>query len=207
MSLRTFAPTSRISTSRKTHLKPRTGVSTESEISTPTLYLSKSMEKTFLRMKSRPSARHAYVEAELTTGLAHQIRAVRLQRNWTQGELAKRLGTTQANVSRLEDPSYGRYTLTTLIDLAKVFDTGMQVKFVSFVTMLANTFHPTAKGREVASFEEEAQWVEFFRPSSVLSVQPSTFDIFSGSAIQTHYVSVPIESSKYSTTQLVEIFQ
>ena len=88
------------------------------------------MEKTFLRMKSRASARHAYVEAEVITGLAHQIRAIRMQRGWSQGDLAKLLGTTQTAVSRLEDPSYGRYSLKTLMDLAKVFDAGMQLSLI-----------------------------------------------------------------------------
>lgn len=128
------------------------------------------MEKTFLRMKARPSARHAYLEAELVTGLAHQIRAVRMQRHWTQSDLAKRLGTTQPNVARLEDPSYGRYTLATLIELAKVFDTGMQVRFISFISMLNETFKPSAKAREVLSFDEEAPTVDFFRGSSLSSI-------------------------------------
>jgi transcriptional regulator with XRE-family HTH domain len=127
------------------------------------------MEKTFLRMKARPSARHAYLEAEVVTGLAHQIRAIRMQRGWTQNDLAKRLHTTQAAVSRLEDPSYGRYTLSTLVELAKTFDSGMQVRFVSFVTMLHETFVPNAKNREVPTFEEEASHVDFYRTATSLS--------------------------------------
>ncbi len=125
------------------------------------------MEKTFLRMKSRTSARHAYLEAEVVTALAHQIRAIRMQRAWTQGELAKRLGTNQAAVSRLEDPSYGRYTLQTLTELAKAFDTGMQVRFISFVSMLQETFRSSAKTREVAAFEDEAPYVGFYRATAL----------------------------------------
>lgn len=128
------------------------------------------MEKTFLRMQARPSARHAYLEAEVVTGLAHQIRAIRMQRGWTQSDLAKRLHTTQAAVSRLEDPSYGRYTLSTLVELAQTFDTGMQVRFVSFVTMLHETFVPDAKNREVPTFEEEAPHVDFYRPAALSGV-------------------------------------
>ena len=130
------------------------------------------MEKTFLRMKSKPSARHAYLEAEVVTGLAHQIKAIRMQRGWTQGDLAKLLSTTQAAVSRLEDPSYGRYSLKTLVELAKTFDTGMQVRFVSFVTMLHETFLPSAKAREVPTFEEEAPSVDFYRTSRSTETVP-----------------------------------
>jgi len=131
----------------------------------PRQYLSKSLEKTFLRMKSKPGSRAAYVEAETVTALAHQIRAIRIQRGWTQGELAKKLGTTQAAISRLEDPSYGKFALSTLLELARVFDAGMQLRFVSFVSMLSETFIPSAKARAVPSFEEEAPTVDFYRPS------------------------------------------
>lgn len=120
------------------------------------------MEKTFLRMKKSPTARDAYVQAEVVTALAHQIRAIRMQRNWTQAELAKKMGTTQAAVSRLEDPGYGRISIKTLLDLSRVFDAGLRVQFVSLITMLNETFKPNAHLREVPSFEEEAPNVGFY---------------------------------------------
>lgn len=124
------------------------------------------MEKTFLRMKKSPAARDAYVQAEVVTALAHQIRAIRMQRNWSQADLAKKIGTTQAAVSRLEDPSYGRMSMKTLLDLSRVFDTGLRVQFVSLITMLHETFKPKAHLREVPSFEEEAPWVDFYTNAS-----------------------------------------
>lgn len=116
-------------------------------------------------MKSRTSARHAYLEAEVVTGLANQIRALRLQRGWTQSQLAKKLDTTQTVISRMEDPSYGKYSVQTLIELAKAFDIGMHVKFVSFVTMLHTTFSPTDDKKIIPSFDEEAGNVDFYKPS------------------------------------------
>lgn len=161
------------------------------------------MEKTFLRMKARPSARHAYLEAEVVTGLAHQIRAIRMQRGWTQNDLAKRMHTTQAAVSRLEDPSYGRYTLSTLVELAKTFDSGMQVRFVSFVTMLHETFVPNAKNREVPTFEEEAPQVDFYRPnlsaSGVVYVQATP----PVPLVEMAYLNLPLVRPE--TTQLFAI--
>ncbi len=125
------------------------------------------MEKTFRRMTSRPSARHAYVEAEVITGLAHQVRILRLQRGWTQRELALRLETTQAAVSRLEDPSYGRYSLATLLQLSKVFDTGLQVRFISLVRMLRDTWHPRPAAMAVVPFKDEAESVGFVTGKSI----------------------------------------
>lgn len=119
------------------------------------------MEKTFRKMTIRASVRHAYVEAEVATALAHQIRVIRQQRGWTQQQLAKRMGTTQAAISRLEDPSYARITLRTLFDLSKVFDTGLQVRFVSTIRMLRDTWKPDHRAMRVESFEDEAPTVGF----------------------------------------------
>lgn len=137
-------------------------------------YLSKSLEKPFLRMKANPKARDAYVQAEVVTSLAHQIRAIRMQRGWTQADLAKRLKTTQAAISRLEDPGYGRLTMKSLIELSRIFDTGLQVNFIPFVTMLKETYFPQARSRNVPSFEEEANSVDFFWPVETKHIESTS---------------------------------
>lgn len=119
------------------------------------------MEKTFRRMIDKPSARHAYVEAEVTTALARQIRHIRMQRGWSQSELARRLGTTQAAISRAEDPSYGRISIKTLFELSKAFDCGLEVRFLSLVKMLEDTWKPSPQRQDVPAFEEEALHVGF----------------------------------------------
>jgi transcriptional regulator with XRE-family HTH domain len=112
-------------------------------------------------MKASRSAKDAYVTAEVMTAIAHQIRALRIQRGWSQKDLAQKMGTTQTAISRLEDPSYGRLTLKTLLDLSQAFDTGLEVKFISLVTMLQNTYFVQADSRLVPSFEEESPMIEF----------------------------------------------
>jgi len=118
------------------------------------------MEKTFRRMRN-PKARQAYVEAEVASGLAHQIRALRTQRGWTQKDLADKLGTTQAAISRLEDPSYGRPSVKTLLDVGAAFDVALQVRFVSFVRLLQETRSVSREQLEVEPFEVEAEKVRF----------------------------------------------
>ena len=118
------------------------------------------MEKSFRRL-TKPSTRHAFIEAEATTAIAHQVRVVRQQRGWTQHDLAKRMKTTQAAISRLEDPSYGRLSVKTLIELAKVFDVGLQVKFISLVHQFRTTRVVKREQLEVESFEEESMRVGF----------------------------------------------
>lgn len=138
-------------------------------------------------MKKNPTARDAYVQAEVVTALAHQIRAIRMQRDWSQAELAKKMGTTQAAVSRLEDPSYGRMSIKTLLDLSRVFDSGLRVQFVSLITMLHETFKPKVDQREVPSFEEEAPWVSFYTASKGFiesaGVQPVSVVMLDKSAV------------------------
>lgn len=118
------------------------------------------MEKTFHRMRN-PKARRAYVEAEVASGLAHQIRAMRTQRGWTQKDLADKLGTTQAAVSRLEDASYGRQSIKTLLDVSAAFDVAVQVRFVSFVRLLQKTRTVYREQLEIEPFDVEAETVEF----------------------------------------------
>lgn len=159
------------STTLQMHSEVHTRKLTESVQELPTQLLSKSLEKTFLRMKDSSAARDAYVQAEVVTALAHQIRSVRVQRGWSQLELAKKLGTTQTAVSRLEDPSYGKFTLKTLLDLSKVFDAGLQVKFVSFMTLLSETYFVKAKTRQVPAFADESTNVAFYSNSNSLPTQ------------------------------------
>lgn len=126
--------------------------------------LSKSMEKIFRKMKKDKEVREAYVEAEIVSSLAHQIRAMRIDRKLSQADLAKKMKTTQAAISRLEDPSYGQLSLQTLFKLSHAFDTGLRVEFVSTLNMLNSTFKPKESARHVASFEEEVDNVVFYSP-------------------------------------------
>lgn len=131
-------------------------------------------------MMTRPSARHAYVSAEIATALATQIRNLRIQRGWTQRELARRMETTQNAISRMEDPSYGRLTLQSLLQLSRVFDTGLQVRFVSLVKMLNDTFHPKPGADLVPSFSEEAPCVAFVANGrTAYTVQPTNITVLS----------------------------
>lgn len=127
----------------------------------PVVLLSKSMEKTFLRL-SNPEARKAFVDAELVNGLAHQIRVLRKQREWTQQDLACRLNTTQAAVSRLEDPSYGRFSVKSLLALGEAFDVALHVRFLPFSKFLVETWDTREERFHAESYEEECGVVQFF---------------------------------------------
>jgi transcriptional regulator with XRE-family HTH domain len=76
--------------------------------------------------------RDAFVADHIDTGVAFQIRATREARGWSQKDLGRRAGMAQERVSVLEDPDYGKLTLTTLKRLASAFDTALVVRFVPF---------------------------------------------------------------------------
>ena len=91
--------------------------------------------------------RDAYVRANIEHGIAHQIRIQRKAKGWSQSRLASKIGVHgQSAIARLEDPSYGRYNLTTLIKLASAFDVALIVKFLPFSRFVAETsdLSPTA---------------------------------------------------------------
>ena len=100
--------------------------------------------------------RDAFLDAQTRTKLASQIRAIRTQRELSQGDLGKLLGKPQSNVSRLENCIVGRYTLSTLFELASVFDVGLVVEFVPYEDFLWRTGDLSPKALEVRAFSRDA---------------------------------------------------
>lgn len=132
------------------------------------------MEKTFRRYQTSRAAREAFTEVEAITSLANQIRVIRIQRGWTQKELAKQLKTTQTVISRLEDSSYGRISFKTFIALAHVFDVAPVMKFESTIRLLRDRWKVSLDDLHVPAFEEEAAQVAFDDGQRVITVQLSS---------------------------------
>lgn len=96
------------------------------------------------RSLSDPDYRHQFVEEEINVGLAFQIKSLRDRQKLTQMDLAKKLKVKQPLVSAWESPAYGKYNLRTLKELAKAFDVGLSVRFVSFRTLTDLTVNLTS---------------------------------------------------------------
>jgi transcriptional regulator with XRE-family HTH domain len=99
--------------------------------------------------------RHAFVSEEIEVGLPFQLKAMREQEGWTQKQLAERLGTKQPAIVRLEQPGYGRFTLSTLKQLAEIFDVGLVVKFVPFGWLLDSATDITLADIAPTKFEKD----------------------------------------------------
>ncbi|MCX6020625.1 MAG: helix-turn-helix transcriptional regulator, partial [Chloroflexi bacterium] len=76
--------------------------------------------------------RDFYVSDHISEGVSFQIRAMREGRGWTQQEFGRLAGMAQERVSQLEDPDYGRLSLTTLKRVASAFDVALIVRFAPF---------------------------------------------------------------------------
>ncbi len=77
------------------------------------------------KLKDKTWAKEFEEEYEKTR-IAVEIAGLREKRGLTQAALAKRVGTTQSVIARLENPNYGNYTLRMLSRVAKAL--GGQLK-------------------------------------------------------------------------------
>lgn len=78
--------------------------------------------------------RKGFVEGHATDTVAFQLRAMRKAKGWEQSDVADKLGNRklQPMISRYENPDYGKYSISTLIELANAFDVALAIRFVSF---------------------------------------------------------------------------
>jgi len=84
-----------------------------------------------------------------------KIRAMRERRGLSQQDLGRLAGVKQEWVSKLEDPNYGRLTLSTLLKIASAFDVGLNVDFVPFSEILGRSTQLSSQDFDVPSFDEE----------------------------------------------------
>lgn len=134
------------------------------------------IEQLWRRFQDRES-RHNWASSHLSTNLAAQIFSLREARGWTQTELAEAAGMAQSRISLLEDPSYEKFSLTTLKRLATAFDVVFVGRFVTFSEMLAWSTNLTperlaprefVKDRPPAAVAEERPLVREANPNVML---------------------------------------
>jgi transcriptional regulator with XRE-family HTH domain len=97
--------------------------------------------------------REGYLEDQVRTNIAFQIHALRTQRGWTQQQLAQEAGKPANGISRLEDPDYGRVSLTTLLEIAEAFDIALLVQFVEWDDWLQRTADVSPPALQKRSFD------------------------------------------------------
>lgn len=95
-----------------------------------------SRSQTISKLLEDQSSRAAYVRAKLNHLIPSQIKALRLDREWTQKQLGEKSEMKQARISAMEKPGEVAFSVETLIRLAASFSVALQVRFVPFSEML-----------------------------------------------------------------------
>lgn len=73
---------------------------------------------------------HAYLQENSNLRIAAQVRTLRLQRGWSQEDLADRSAMRQERISKIESADFDSLTLTTLRRLAEAFDVHLSAEFI-----------------------------------------------------------------------------
>lgn len=76
-----------------------------------------------------PKVRKHYDEAGKQLEIAYQILQLRKETGMSQNDLARKLGTTQSNIARIETGQQN-FTTATLQKIAQVFDREVRIEFV-----------------------------------------------------------------------------
>ncbi len=102
--------------------------------------------------------REALAIEHVNTTLAIQIRKMRENNQWTQNELANHLGKYQETISQWENPEYGRYSVTTLKELAAIFDVALLIKFIPFSELIQDMMNLSETRLSPPSYKKEKDY-------------------------------------------------
>lgn len=98
---------------------------------------------------------HAYMVENSNMRIAAQVRAIRLQRGWSQERLAEISGMAQERISKIESANFNSLTLKTLRALARAFDIHFLPTFVPFSAAIVDFAALSPKWLECDSRESD----------------------------------------------------
>ena len=99
--------------------------------------------------------REAYMLASIEQGVAWKIRINREDRGLSQADLANLIGSKPSSISRMEDPEYGKHSLSTLIKLANAFKCALSVKFIPYSKLVEEDEDLSPQALFAAPYESE----------------------------------------------------
>ena len=97
--------------------------------------------------------RHSYIGSHNRQILAKQMRLFR--GDATQSEFGAKLGKPQTIVSRLENPNYPGWSLSTIFEVAQKLDVAVFVRFVDFPTFLTYTRDMSDSALRPRSYDQQ----------------------------------------------------
>jgi hypothetical protein len=131
--------------------------------------------------------RDAFVGARARRFLAHQMRALRGK--MSQADFGKLVDKPQSVVSRLEDPSYGKMTLNSLLDIAAKLDRALVVQFIDWKAFLKMTEDDSEEASapaaydqaEIELFAQQEAAMEIWQPQLLAGIGQAIIPFFQGS--------------------------
>ncbi len=117
--------------------------------------------------------RNAYAEDFLNTSIATQIRVLRDLRQMSQQELADRIGTKQAGISRLENVNYSAWKTETLRKLARALGVRLRITFETFGTLLDDAAQFSRESLQRPKFEDDPVFKGPVAPPARLHATPT----------------------------------
>lgn len=106
------------------------------------------------KMRNKPY-RDTFIAAHLSTNIAAQIQTIREQRGWTKKQLAQNAGMSPSRIMVMEDPSYEKFTLTTLKRLASAFDVALIARFTPFSDLVDWVAELSPEKLETSEFKKD----------------------------------------------------
>lgn len=94
---------------------------------------------TLLAKLRKKEYRDAFRSSSVRYRIALQTRALRKAIFGSQKKLGEAVGKPANVISRLENPSYGKATIQTLLELAAAFDIGLIIKFARFEEVIKHS--------------------------------------------------------------------
>lgn len=99
--------------------------------------------------------REGYLEGAVEQTIAWQVRVNREARNLSQRELAKKVGTQQSAISRLEDPTNGNLNIKTLLKVANAFECALSVRLISYAQLAEDSKDLSSSALTVSSYDQD----------------------------------------------------
>jgi transcriptional regulator with XRE-family HTH domain len=104
--------------------------------------------------------RHAYADEHLNLSISTQLKAIRESQGMSQAELAGKIGSRQAGISRIESANYDGWSIALLRRLAEAFDLRLRVSFEEFGTLWKEVDNFNRESLERRDFDHDPEFKE-----------------------------------------------
>jgi transcriptional regulator with XRE-family HTH domain len=133
--------------------------------------------------------RHAFIEEAIRSRITAQIHALRTKKGWDYKAFAQEMGKKVSWAYRLEDPNQPPPTIPTLLEVAAVYDVGLDVRFCPFSEII----------RDISDLSPDSFVVPSFHDGLASNSFTSKKDLADNQIVQHTVINMPWPQAKIST--------